>query len=259
MFKDNKYTKHYMSLIEKARTRKLPKDQYKERHHIIPQSLGGTNDKDNLIWLTGREHALCHWALLKMTEGEDRAKMSYAFNGMNAENEFQQRYRSRIITRAYERNRIEHAKIHSERMKGRPAWNKGRKLEGDELEQQRERTRNRIVDPIRQAEGQAKRVAKILGKKRTEETKRKMSQAHIGKSKGPMSDEEKLKRSLTMKGKAKPEGFGDKVAERMKHAFTENNPNKREDLKKICPHCGTKSGPSGYARWHGDNCKKAGA
>ena len=82
-----------------------------------------------------------------------------------------------------------------------------------------------------------------------------MSQSHIGKLKGPMSDEEKLKRSLTMKGKAKPEGFGDKVAERMKHSFTENNPNKREDLKKICPHCGTKSGPSGYARWHGDNCK----
>ena len=70
------------------------------------------------------------------------------------------------------------------------------------------------------------------------------------------SEKEKLKRSVTMKGKAKPEGFGDKVAERMKQSFTENNPNKREDLKKICPHCGTKSGPSGYARWHGDNCKQ---
>lgn len=244
-----------MLLIEKARTRTLPKGQYKERHHIIPSSLGGTDTKDNKVWLTGREHALCHWALLKMTEGEDRAKMSYAFNGMNAENEFQQRYRSRIITRAYERHRIEHAKVHSERMKGKPAWNKGRKLEGDELELHRERTRNRVIDPVKQAVGQAKRIAKVTGMKQSDEAKLKKSLALKGKPKGPMSDEEKLKRSLTMKGKAKPEGFGDKVAERMKQAFTENNPNKREDLKKICPHCGTKSGPSGYARWHGDNCK----
>jgi hypothetical protein len=211
MFKDNKYTKHYMSLVEKARTRKLAKDQYKERHHIIPQSLGGTNDKDNLVWLTGREHALCHWALLKMTEGEDRAKMSYAFNGMNAENEFQQRYRSRIITRAYERHRIEHAKLHSERMKGKPAWNKGRKLEGDELMQQRERTRNRIVDPIRQAEGQAKRIAKVTGQKRTEETRKKMSMAHTGIVKGPQTEEHRKAISDSIKGKPKKPGHADNV------------------------------------------------
>lgn len=211
MFKDNKYTKHYMSLVEKARNRKFPKDQYKERHHIIPQSLGGTNDKDNLVWLTGREHALCHWALLKMTEGENRAKMSYAFNGMNAENEFQQRYRSRIITRAYERNRIEHAKIHSERMKGKPAWNKGRKLEGEELEQHRERTRNRVIDPTKQAEGQAKRLAKLKDFRHSEETKLKQSLAAKGKPKGPMSEEEKLKRSLKQKGVAKKSGHADNV------------------------------------------------
>ena len=203
MFKENKYTKHYMLLIEKAKNRKLPKDQYKERHHIIPQSLGGTNEKDNLVWLTGREHALCHWALLKMTVGEDRAKMSYAFNGMNAENEFQQRYRSRIITRAYERHRIEHAKVHSERMKGKPAWNKGRKLEGSELEQHRERTRNRIIDPVKQAEGQAKRIAKVVGQKRSEETKLKMSVAHTGIVKGPQSEDHRKAISESSKGKKK--------------------------------------------------------
>lgn len=259
MFKENKYTVHYMLLIEKAKTRKLPKDQYKERHHIIPQSLGGSNEKDNLVWLTGREHALCHWALLKMTEGEDRAKMSYAFNGMNAENEFQQRYKSRIITRAYERHRIEHAKVHSARMKGKPAWNKGRKLEGEELDQHRERTRNRRKPtPEVLAESHRKRLEKLKDYKHSDETKLKQSLALKGRLKGPMSKEEKLKRSLTMKGKAKPEGFGDKVAERMREQFSKNNPNQREDLKKICPHCGTKSGPSGYARWHGPNCKKKG-
>jgi len=255
MFKDNKYTKHYMLLIEKAKNRKLPKGQYKEHHHIIPESMGGSNDKTNKVWLTGREHALCHWALLKMTEGENRSKMSYAFNGMNAENEFQQRYHSRIITRAYERHRIEHAKVHSERMKAKNLipWNKG----GVPItEEHRENLRKAALNrPKPSAESQQKRIAKVIGQKRTDETRAKMSLAHKGKPKGPMSEEEKLKRSLTMKGKAKPEGFGDKVAERMREQFLKNNPNQREDLKKICPHCGTTSGPSGYARWHGDNCK----
>jgi len=200
-----------MLLIDNARNRKLPLEQYKERHHIIPQSLGGSNDKSNLVWLTGREHALCHWALLKMTEGENRAKMSYAFNGMNAENEFQQRYHSRIITRAYERHRIEHAKVHSERMKGKTAWNKGRKLEGEELEQHLERTRNRIIDPVKQAEGQLKRIAKVTGQKRTEETKIKMSIASTGKLKGAMSDDHKAAISASGKGKPKKEGHAENV------------------------------------------------
>jgi len=211
MFKDNKYTKHYMLLVEKAKNRTLPKGVYKESHHIIPRSMGGNDDKSNKVWLTGREHALCHWALLKMTEGADHIKMSYAFNGMNAENEFQQRYHSRIITRAYEKHRIAHAQVHSERMKGKPAWNKGQKLEGEELEKHRERTRNRKIDPVKQAEGQAKRVAKILGQKRSEETCVKMSLASKGKPKGPMSEEEKLKRSRTQTGVAKKEGHSDNV------------------------------------------------
>ena len=37
--------------------------------------------------------------------------------------------------------------------------------------------------------------------------------------------------------------------------WTEKNPNKREDLKKICPHCNGKFGPSNYARWHGAQCQ----
>ena len=211
MFKDNKYTKHYMLLVEKAKNRTLPKGVYKESHHIIPRSMGGNDDKSNKVWLTGREHALCHWALLKMTEGADHVKMSYAFNGMNAENEFQQRYHSRIITRAYEKHRIAHAQVHSERMKGKPAWNKGQKLEGEELEKHRERTRNRKIDPVKQAEGQAKRVAKILGQKRSEETCLKMSLASKGKSKGPMTDEHRAAISSGGKGIKKNEGHGDKV------------------------------------------------
>lgn len=209
MFKTNKYTKYYTLLTDRAKSRTLT--EYTERHHIIPQSLGGSNDKENLVDLTAREHFICHWLLIKMTEGENRSKMLYALNGMKAENKFQQRYSSAITSRVYERYRIEHSKNHSERMKGKEVWNKGRKLEGEELEQHRERTRNRKIDPVKQALGQQKRIAKILGQKRSEETRNKMSMSHKGKLKGPMSEEEKLKRSVKQKGIAKKTGHSDNV------------------------------------------------
>jgi hypothetical protein len=206
----NKYSKIYFDITNNAKQRIT--EGYTELHHIIPQSLGGSNDKENLVELTAREHFICHWLLIKMTEGEDRSKMLYALQGMKAENRFQQRYHTKITARVYEKYRIEHADNHSKKMKGRKAWNKGLKLEGKELEEHRERTRNRKIDPIKQAEGQLKRIAKIIGQKRTEETKQLMSIAKKGKPKGPMSEEEKLKRSLTMTGQKKIKSHGANVA-----------------------------------------------
>lgn len=249
----NKYSKLYHKITSNAKQRIT--EGYTERHHIVPQSLGGSDDKENLVELTAREHFICHWLLIKMTEGDERGKMLYALQGMKAENKFQNRYHTKITARVYEKYRLEHAENHSKRMKGRPAWNKGRKLEGEELEDHRERTRNRKIDPIKQAEGQRKRIEKIKGQKRSEETKRLMSLASKGKPKGPMSEEQKQIRSDKQKGVPKPKGFGEKVAERMKKEFSENNPNRRPDLQKTCEHCGKTIGPSNYTRWHGDNCK----
>lgn len=49
--KDNMdYNKLYDSLIARAKTRIL--DCYRERHHIIPKCLGGSNLKDNIAELT---------------------------------------------------------------------------------------------------------------------------------------------------------------------------------------------------------------
>ena len=211
MFKENKYTRLYNSLIERATTRNWNKASGRERHHIVPQSLGGSNDKSNLTYLSAREHFICHWLLVKMTEGEARGKMLYALMGMRAIGDTHQRYSSSITARVYERYRIEHANNHSERMQGKPAWNKGRKLEGEELEQHRERTRNRTIDPVRQAEGQSKRIAKVTGTKQSEETKLKKSLALKGRPKGPMSEEQKLKRSMTMTGQKKKPGHADNV------------------------------------------------
>ena len=50
-FIENKYSKWYWNIIEKSKKRILPIDMYKEKHHIIPRSLGGSNLKENLIEL----------------------------------------------------------------------------------------------------------------------------------------------------------------------------------------------------------------
>ena len=41
-------------------------DGYCENHHIIPKSLGGPDDSDNLVRLTGREHWIAHLLLHKI-------------------------------------------------------------------------------------------------------------------------------------------------------------------------------------------------
>jgi hypothetical protein len=76
IFINNKYTNIYYRIIDRAKVRALT--EYSEEHHIIPKSLGGNNDKTNLVKLTAREHFICHLLLVKMTTGDDKRKMSYA-------------------------------------------------------------------------------------------------------------------------------------------------------------------------------------
>lgn len=122
MFKDNKYTKHYMLFIEKAKSRILPKETYTEKHHIIPRSMGGNNKKENLVELTAREHFICHWLLIKMTTATHRNKMLHALMFMSGKNEHQKRYFSETASRTYERHRLALA----ESMKGNVPANKGK-------------------------------------------------------------------------------------------------------------------------------------
>ena len=91
IFINNKYTNWYNSLINKVKNRNIT--GYTENHHIIPSSLGGTNDKDNLVRLTAREHFICHLLLTKMTIGNDKHKMCFAFHMLsNAKNIGEGRY-----------------------------------------------------------------------------------------------------------------------------------------------------------------------
>ena len=202
----NKYTTWYTAITDRARTRKL--EGYTERHHVIPKSLNGTDDKTNLVDLTAREHFICHWLLTKMYTGEAKSKMIYALNGMKRNGKFTQRYETLVTSRVYENLKKEFSIVHSATMKGRDPWNRGIPI----TEEQREKNRIAATGKKRSAEAIAKAVAKQLGQKRSEETKLKMSLASKGKPKGPMSEENKLKISQGTKGKSKPKGMGAKLS-----------------------------------------------
>jgi len=219
----SKYEKWYCGIIETARNRKI--NEYTETHHILPRSLGGNNEPDNLVELTAREHFMCHWLLTKMHTGQARGKMINALYMMQGQGPYQTRYKSKITSRIYKNLREEYATYISN-------LNKGRKQPPEE---------------------KARQIAAITGRKRapfSEEWKENLSKNH--KSKNPdyntaHSEETRKKMSEKAKGRKYSSETIEKRAAKIRGS-------KRE--KKLCPHCNREVAVNGYARWHGDICKE---
>lgn len=104
----------YISIIHTRQQNPLPKDEYKEEHHIIPQSLGGPDKKWNKVNLTPEEHYMAHyWLTFIYATGEAHDSMVYAWNWMS------NRIRGEFISaEEYGRLKREHARILSESHKG---------------------------------------------------------------------------------------------------------------------------------------------
>lgn len=160
MFIQNKYTNWYLGIIKNAKEREIAK-QYMEKHHIYPKSLGGNNEKSNIVCLTSREHFICHLLLPKMLiESDQKRKMYYALHRMSFSKSQNHEQRYVPTSRRFEqiRNQI------SEGLRGRKM-----------SEETKEKLRNKIV---------------------SEETRQKMSKALIGRV---FSVETKLKMSNSQK------------------------------------------------------------
>ena len=113
-----KYKLWYDNLCSSRRylNREKSSGDYYEKHHIIPRSLGGSDEEENLVLLTAREHFIAHLLLTKFTEGKDRSKMVYALWRMVNS---QQGKIYKINSRLYETIKIELSKVVSKQMKGR--------------------------------------------------------------------------------------------------------------------------------------------
>lgn len=85
MFLNNKYTKIYYNIINRAIEQHRIKERHDgfQTHHIIPRCFGGTDDATNLVVLTYKEHRVCHHLLINMTANDAKYKMMYAYKLFN--------------------------------------------------------------------------------------------------------------------------------------------------------------------------------
>jgi DNA-binding CsgD family transcriptional regulator len=94
------YKRHYDKLIETRIDRKWQIGL--EIHHMVPKSMGGSNNKENLVNLTPREHFLAHWLLWKIHRNR---QMSMAFFSM-CQYRKGERKNFKISSRSYEEARL---------------------------------------------------------------------------------------------------------------------------------------------------------
>jgi hypothetical protein len=172
------YQKVYEDLISKCQSRHLI-DGYKERHHIIPKSLGGSNDASNLVDLTAREHFIAHFLLARIYGGTQW----HAIKRMRGNDGFY------TNSRLYEIARKKIAKEVGKRMAGIPKTDEQR----------------------------AKISAAAMGKKKSPEAVEKTRQANLGRKpnkaqlaalhanrKLAWTPEAQAKKSAKTKGVARP-------------------------------------------------------
>lgn len=111
----NKYHTWYNSLIERARNRVI--GGYVEKHHIIPRSLGGGDEPENIVALTAREHLIAHMLLPRFVNEPE--KMWQALWCMIHMGEV------KISGRLYEQAKTQRAILFSKTLKGQRPWNYG--------------------------------------------------------------------------------------------------------------------------------------
>lgn len=243
----NKYEKWYNQITS---TGKKYREPGLERHHIVPRSLGGNDDIENITFITPRAHFVCHWLLIKIhPAGEEHWKMLNALRMMRAENPNQKRYNTKITSRVYAKLKEEYALIQSKRVKGENNPNYGKYWTDKQKQEHSQKIKGRVQPPAEKD----RQIAAMSGRKRepfSAEWIQKLSEAKRGeknnrygvevsaetrkkigdKIRGRVqTEEEKARRGAANKGKVKP--------------------------KKLCPHCQQHIAVNAYARWHGDRCR----
>lgn len=214
MYLQNKYTTWYYLIVEYAR-QNVNRDGYHEKHHIIPKSLGGSNNLDNIVKLSPKEHYICHLLLTKMVEGDEQRKMWFAAYMM-----MRGIRRHKPSARMYEllKQKMRDA------LKEKPGPNKG-KIMSEEQKIKISLSQKGIPKGPFSDEHKEK-----LKKPKSPEHKKKISEARIGKSWGHKhSVETKKKMSEWQKGIPKS--------------------------KIKCEHCDKVISNLNYQRWHGNRCK----
>ena len=234
-FAENKYTRWYFNIIYKAADVRTKGKT--ELHHVLPKSLypeyKNLNKHNwNGVYLTAREHFICHWLLTKMCA--DRAnmhKMVFAFKMMMHMNgNGQERYK--VNSHVYQILRE----------------NLAQKLSDFKF------TDTRIANMKKAAQNRANSL--------TDAERKKRSKCLIELNK-KRKGEKRPYATGENNNMFKP-GVIEKRTGENNHFYNKNHTLETKQIlreirlkeKWICPHCGKAGGGNAnYKRWHGDNCK----
>ena len=181
------YYLRYIKFIEYCKNN--PPQNYKEIHHILPKSLGGTNDQHNLITLTARQHFIAHWMLWKTYRNPKMTLAFWSMRMIKGDRHF------KINSKTYQLLKEEHASIQSTRMK--------------------------LNNPMKNLISVEKVRTKHLGKSLSELTKQKMSVTRMGVKKSEIT---KQKISEASKGKAKSHSHKQSMRDNHADVSGTNNP-----------------------------------
>lgn len=258
------YLKIYASLTNADRLKgRSKKSGIYEKHHILPKSLGGTNDKSNLVLLTPREHYLAHWLLFKIYSGADKAKMAYAFFQMTRVNSQHSR---QITSRQYERAREAMSIIKGEL---HPAY--GRTFWDEEQRSRMSVSKLGELNPMfgkvpwnRGLDSSDPRITAMIEK--ANKTRKERFEAGLYGDNYKMSEYRKQRVGDTMRGKSKSEEHRRKLSEALKgrKPSPQTYIGAKERAQRLigipheivtCPHCDKQGGIVAMKRWHFDNCK----
>jgi len=173
---------------------------YCEVHHKIPKSLGGSDAKSNLVRLSARQHFVCHLLLTKMVDGEEKTKMMWALHKMAFSNKDHRNLKSGEYELARRLHQTNMAKPKSKEHIAKIAIaNTGKKRSEESKRLMSEKAKLR---PIRKQSPEEieKRAAKLRGVPKSEEHRQALSKSRTGSH---LSDETKRKMSESTKGKPK--------------------------------------------------------
>lgn len=102
------YKRIHDLIIEKGKNRIKEENEYYERHHILPKCLGGRWNKENIVYLTAKEHFIVHYLLINIYP--ESKSLKYALwcmcNGQNKYRDY------KISSRIYERTKIQFSELH---------------------------------------------------------------------------------------------------------------------------------------------------
>lgn len=225
------YEEEYNLLIQAARARKAKREPFKyEEHHIIPRCMGGTDEKENLVLLTIKEHFRAHVLLSNMYPSN--GKLALACTRMLAG------WQGKTIEEAeneYEFLRARAAKYISSLHKGRKAsaatkenirrarFRAKPRTFSDDAKANMAEARKKVWNVRRESGTVDEIISKTVAARKangsyehSEERRKRIGEAQIGRvpwnkgMKGNISEETRLKMSLAKKGK-KPHNAGVKT------------------------------------------------